>query len=197
MTDTTFLATFADMLRHEDVSIRFLINAAGFGKIGAAGDIPYSLLLQMIATNCSGAVAMTEVCLPFMSRGSRIGQICSVAAFQPLPYFNVYSATKTFLYRYSRALAVELDPRGITVTAVCPYWVTDTEFIAVAKEGTENGSYFHTFPLAMRQKEGARKAYKAICKGKNVSTPGFMATIDRLGSFLPASISMKIAKLFM
>ncbi len=40
----------------------------------------------------------------------------------------MYSASKVFLKNLSRALSVELKPRGITVTAVCPGWV-DTQIL--------------------------------------------------------------------
>lgn len=42
------------------------------------------------------------------------------------------------LYRYSRALAVELRSRKITVTAVCPYWIKDTEFIPIARQNSDD-----------------------------------------------------------
>ena len=47
----------------------------------------------------------------------------SMSSFQPVPYINVYGATKAFVLSFSRALNVELKPRGIPVLAVCPYWV--------------------------------------------------------------------------
>lgn len=105
----------------------------------------------MIDLNCKAAVAMTQISLPFMKRGARVLQICSTAAFQPFPYLSVYAATKAFLYRYSRALRVELYGTGIRVTAVCPYWIKDTEFIGRAKKSSDS-SYIHSFPLASRQK---------------------------------------------
>ncbi|MCI5595512.1 MAG: SDR family NAD(P)-dependent oxidoreductase [Lachnospiraceae bacterium] len=78
------------------------------------------------------------ICLPYMKAKSRILEICSTAAFQPFQYLNVYAASKAFLYRYSRALAVELRSRKITVTAVCPYWIKDTEFIPIARQNSDD-----------------------------------------------------------
>lgn len=68
----------------------------------------------------------------FHARGAKIAQFSSVAAFQPTPFQNVYAATKAFVYSYARALNVELKPRKITVTAVCPYW-TDSAFFRRAE----------------------------------------------------------------
>ena len=84
-------------------------------------------------------------------------QICSTAAFQPFQYLSIYAASKSFLYRYSRALRVELLSRRISVTAVCPYWIRDTEFIGTAQK-TRNSTYVRRFPLASRQRNVARWA---------------------------------------
>ena len=68
---------------HPDV--RFLINAAGYGKIGSWKDISLEDASGMIDLNCRAAVCMTQTVLPFMKKGARIMEICSTAAFQPFP----------------------------------------------------------------------------------------------------------------
>ncbi|MCD8325311.1 MAG: SDR family NAD(P)-dependent oxidoreductase [Lachnospiraceae bacterium] len=122
------------LLEKENPSVQYLINAAGFGKIGSWKDISLQDCNGMIDLNCKAAVAMTQLVLPYMGKGSCILEICSTAAFQPFPYLGVYSVTKSFLYRYSRSLRVELLGSGIHVTAVCPYWIKDTEFIGNAQK---------------------------------------------------------------
>ena len=64
-----------------------------------------------------------SICIPYIKCGGHIINIASQSAFQPLPYLNIYSATKAFLRNYTRALNVELKDRGITATAVCPGWM--------------------------------------------------------------------------
>ncbi len=123
----------AKLLEEEKPDIRLLINAAGFGKIGGSLDIGVEDTNRMIELNCRAAVDMTYICIPYMSEGSRIMEICSTAGFQPFQYLNVYAASKAFLYRFTRALRVELFSKKIKVTAVCPYWIRDTEFIPVAE----------------------------------------------------------------
>ena len=49
------------------------------------------------------------------------------AAFAPQPGFAVYAASKAYVLSFSRALRVECQEQGLTVTAVCPGPV-DTEF---------------------------------------------------------------------
>ena len=119
--------------------VRVLVSAAGFARIGSCRDISLDESAAMIDLNCRAAVEVTQACLAYMREGSRILQICSTAAFQPFQYLNVYAASKAFLYRYTRALRVELARSGIIVTAVCPYWIKDTEFIGVAQGAGGNG----------------------------------------------------------
>ena len=150
----------------------------------------------MIDLNCCAAVAITQIAIPFMSHGSHILEICSSASFQPMPYFNVYAATKAFLYRYSCALCVELAPKGIVVTAVCPYWIKDTEFIQVAQK-TKNSAYIHHFPWASTQKTVALRSLCGAKKGAAVVTPGLIPFLHRMiTSLLPHSFMMGVSKIF-
>ncbi len=184
------IQSIKDALLQEQPEIAYVIYAAGLGRIGATADIPAADIRQMIRVNCEGAAVMTSLCLPYMKKGSHIAEICSVAAFQPIPYLNVYAATKAFLYRYSLALAAELKPRGIAVTAVCPYWVKDTEFISIASQ-TNRGPHFCRYPFADTAQKTAKRAWRDIQKGRMVSTPGWMAAWERLAAAcIPANIIM-------
>lgn len=137
----------------------------------------------MIDLNCRAAVALTAAAIPHMSRGARILEICSSAAFQPLPGFNVYAATKAFLLRYSRALRWEVAPRGIKVTAVCPGWIK-TEFMQVARD-TKNGRTVRSYPFALRPETVARRALRDS-QVLAVTTCGLPALVQRVASkFLP------------
>ena len=134
LSDRSGVIALEEALAGASPVIRYLVNAAGFGRFGSFRDIPLEEIDRMIDLNCKGAVDVTQICLPYCTRGSRILEICSTAAFQPIQFLNVYAASKSFLYRYSRALNAELMHEGITVTAVCPYWVKDTEFIPAAEQ---------------------------------------------------------------
>lgn len=173
------IQSIQNALQQENPEITYFIYAAGLGCIGTTTEIPIPNIRQMIRVNCEGAAVMTDVCLPYMKKGSHIAELCSVAAFQPVPYLNVYAATKAFLYRYSLALAAELKPKGIVVTAVCPYWVKDTEFISIALQ-TNRSSHFCRYPFADTAKKTAKRAWQDIQKGRMVSTPGWIAGWERL-----------------
>ena len=149
----------------------------------ALADLTLQETCDMIDLNCRAAAALTAVVLPYMGRGSRVLEICSSAAFQPLPGFNVYAATKAFLLRYSRALRWEAAPRGIRVTAVCPGWIR-TDFMDVARD-TKNGRTVRSFPFAQRPETVARRALRNS-RLLAVTTCGLPALVQRVASkFLP------------
>lgn len=190
LSDIEQIKSLSSTLKSADANISFLINSAGFGKFGSYSDIGIDESVNMIDLNISGLVAMGLVCLPFMRRGARIINIASQASFQPLPYLNVYSATKAFVRNYSRALNVELKERGITVTAVCPGWM-DTAFIDRGKtDATKTVSRFvnMTTPDVV-----AAKALRDAMRGKDISTYSLYVKFNRLvAKLLPQRIMMKI-----
>lgn len=180
------------IFRSENVRIGILAVCAGFGKVGSYEVVNREQSGRMIDLNCRAAVDITLTSLPFMQAGDRIIEICSTSAFQPFPYLNVYAASKAFLYSYTRALRNELLPRKIKVTAVCPYWVKDTEFIpnADSSQGT-NG--IKGFPLADSSVPVVKRALRASRAGLPVSTPGLVCTLHRIfAKVIPRNVLMLI-----
>ena len=170
-----------DALRdREKPTVTRLVCAAGVGKMGRIDAVSPADSLGMIDLNCRAAVGVTQLCLPYLTRGSRVLELCSTAAFQPMPGLGVYAATKAFLQSYTKTLHYELLPRGIHVTAVCPYWVKDTEFIPLAQDG-KPGQFRH-FPLASRSRSVVSLSLAASALNLWVATPGIVCTLHRLGA---------------
>ena len=194
LTEKSSIDALAELMAKEKPDIRILINAAGFGKIGSSVDIGLEDTDRMIDLNCRAAVDMTYICIPYMSAGSRIMEICSTSGFQPFQYLNVYAASKAFLYRFSRALRVELFSRKIKVTAVCPYWIRDTEFIPVAEnDHTANKKKIRHYPLSSGVHSVAVHSLMDSRLGLAVSTPGIVCTAHRIAAkVIPAELMMGI-----
>ena len=175
-----------DVLRHaldaENPDVRFLVNAAGVGKIGLTRELTVQENDQMIDLNCRAAVDTTLTVLPYMGRGSELINICSVAGFQPLTGLNTYAATKAFLLNWTKALHHELLLSGIRVTALCPYWVKDTEFIPVAKDTGKTS--INNFYFAGHAKYIVREALRASRLNLWVCSPGMVAKAERLISWV-------------
>lgn len=171
------------------IQVGIFANCAGYAKIGNYEKISRFDSANMIDLNCRAAVNTTLAVLPHMRAGDRILEICSTAAFQPIQHMNLYAASKAFLYSYTRALRMELLPRGVVVTAVCPWWVKDTEFISVASHNEANPdvkSAVRSFPLATKEEQVVRRALRASRMRLAVSTPGIMCFLHRLlGKVIP------------
>ncbi len=190
LTDRNNYKIIADMLKENNVRVRYLINCAGFAKFCAYGDIDTDVSLNMIDLNVGAAVALCLVCLPFMERGDRIINISSQASFQPLPFQNIYGATKVFLRHYTRALNVELEDRGITAIAVCPGWMSTGLYERAcigAKRGTNKFVDMHEPDVV------AQKAVKDADAGKSMSVYGLYTKFTHVASkILPQSLVMKL-----
>lgn len=193
ITDDAQMNDLKEKLEIENHTVKYLVNAAGMAKIGGPFTIARTDALRMIDLNCRAAVNMTAMCMPFFRKGSRILQICSTAGFQPMQGLNIYAASKAFLLRYSQALRWELIGKQIYVTAVCPYWIKNTEFIDVAKNtGNEKGAKaVRHFPLASKSKSVVKLALLDNRLGLWVSTPGPVCFIHRLFcKVMPPVVSM-------
>ncbi len=190
LSDINNIKAFGKYLGKEDFNIKLLVNNAGFAKFCSYNDISIDESLNMINLNISGVVAMGLVCIPFMQKGSHIINIASQASFQPLPYQNIYSSTKSFVKNYSRALNVELKEKGITVTAVCPGWIKTNLF----DRGCINAKKATTkFPHIVTPDVVAKKALKDAYNNKDISVYGLYVNVcGILSKLLPEKLIMKI-----
>ncbi len=98
-----------------------LVNSAGFGIGGAFAEQSVEKQLAMIRLNVLALVALTGAFLPRMiQRGDGVVvNVASTAAFQPLPYFAAYAASKAFVLTFGEALWAESRTAGVRVVTVC------------------------------------------------------------------------------
>lgn len=194
LTDQKAMEKFIALLKEEQPDVRWLISNAGMGRIGTIEETSQEDTARMIDLNCRAAAEITQAVLPYCSRGSIIMEVCSTAAFQPMPGLAVYAATKSFLHSYTKALHHEVLSKGIHVTAVCPYWIKDTAFIPTAKQ-TGHAGFRHT-PLASKSESVVRISLRDAKHNLWVSTPGIVCTLDRFtAKFIPHFIVVPIMDL--
>ena len=112
---------FETVLRKEG-DVDLLVNCAGFGISGAVEYTEQADAKKQMEINFFGTVNMTKAVLPYMhKRGSgHIVNVSSVAAPAAIPFQAYYSATKAAINAWTAALANEVRPYGITVTAIQP-----------------------------------------------------------------------------
>lgn len=173
-------------MAEENPDIRFLINNAGVGYLGSYEHMEPEAVKDFCKINCLAPAELISASLPYMREGAGILNISSASSFQPNPYLALYSASKVFLKNLSRALSVELEPRNITVTAVCPGWI-DTDMLPREKDGKRI-----KYTGMISAKEVVRQALKDHKKGKDLSAPGFFSKYFRFYSKItPTRIVMK------
>jgi short-subunit dehydrogenase len=180
---------FSAMLKAEQPEIKTLVNCSGFGRFEAFENVELSEYYRMVDLNCSAYVGMTYVCLPYMREGGEIYQLDSLSSFQPVPYINVYGATKAFVLSFSRALNVELKKRKIKCMAVCPGWVK-TEFFDHAVTDDSVITYYNKI---FTPEQVITRALKDMKRGRDVSVVGFSIRMQVLATkLLPHGLVMKI-----
>lgn len=188
------LKEYRNSLEELKPDVKMLVNAAGFGKSGTFADI-YNRdekdQPDMVELNCTALTRMIQITLPYLSKGGRIINLASAAAFCPQPEFAVYAATKAYVLSLSRSLGAELSPRGIVVTAVCPGPV-ETEFFQVCGNGNNP---FKKLVMADARKV-VRQALLDSRKKKTVSVYGTPMKASRLAAkLLPQNLILKAEEL--
>lgn len=100
-----------------------IVNNAGIGVAGPFLDTPLADLQRVVGVNLWGVVhgcRLFGAQLVQRGRGGHIVNVASAAAFAPSTILPAYAMTKSAVLMLSECLRVELAPRGIGVTAVCP-----------------------------------------------------------------------------
>ncbi|MFQ5740294.1 MAG: SDR family NAD(P)-dependent oxidoreductase [Acidobacteriota bacterium] len=116
--------------------IDILVNNAGLGGPNGADQEGRRRWRAILAANLDGPYFCGCRVLKTMPDGGRIINVSSVLGKFGVAGYSAYCASKTGIIGLTRALALELVPRRITVNAICPGWV-ETE---MARQGMEAGA---------------------------------------------------------
>lgn len=171
--------------------IRLLINNAGFGSVSFIEESTPERQVEMVELNCAAPVHFTCHFLPKMyAQGfGQIVNLCSTAAFQPMPYMATYAATKSFLLSFSFGIGAEAARHGVRVLAQCP-GPTETEF-HIASGLPEKISILRAQSCA----EVVREALNAMDQHRPIVVHGLLnRCISFLPRLLPLSLSAKLVR---
>lgn len=97
------------------------VNNAGVFAYGAVEDMTLDQIEQVLAIHVRAPYRLVQAALPAMNEGGRIISIgSSLGTHIPTPGMSLYAMSKATLIGFTKALARELGPRGITVNLVAP-----------------------------------------------------------------------------
>lgn len=172
--------------------ISLFVNNAGLGYRGKVLDETDGNITQLVRVNLEAPMRLSRAALgPMVSAGSgTLINVASMGAFQPVPFLNVYAATKAGLLSFTEALADEVEGTGVNIQALCPGNIP-TGFQEVA--GTK-GSRFDRTP-SMSAGEVAKSSLDAALAGKaTLHLPGRLDRVSLFAQrFLPRSVARRVA----
>lgn len=140
--------------------ITVLVNNAGTGGWTPLDGTSEEEWARILDVNLTGTWRFARAALPHFEKGDRgrIINISSVLGKFGVPGYGAYCAAKAGVIGLTRALAVELAGRGITVNAICPGWV-DTD---MARRGIE----LQARALGVTPEEFHRRAMEQVPIGR-------------------------------
>ena len=171
------------------LDVELLINNAGLATYGPFASLPPERERELVRLNVEAIVALTRGLLPAMLERGRGGviNVASQMAFQPMPYFAAYAASKAFVLSFSEALAEELRGTRMRVTAVAPGFVS-TEFADVAGSHEPERRFPH-----LKAERVVASALRAHDRGRTVKVVGALYTFLTLaGRFAPRAVLRRL-----
>ena len=172
--------------------VSLLVNVAGADVQKAFTEYTQEKLCFQTRVNFEAAVALSLFAVSNKAENLKIINISSVSGLYPMPYFAIYSATKSALTSFSMSLREEMKGKGVFVTAVLPGAMPTR---ADVKEQIKGQGLWGKL-AAKTPKWVAEKSLRAVDKNKRVYIPGGWNKAMRITTaWLPTSWRLKfIAK---
>ena len=107
---------------NRNIKLKILCNVAGLGGNEDYLSLPLDSLRYMVELNVESCMAMSLCLLPLLEKNapSYILNVASMAGLSPIPFKNMYSATKSAIVFFSYSLRYQLKEKHISVSCLCP-----------------------------------------------------------------------------
>lgn len=153
--------------------IDVIVNNAGYGLLGALEKASDADVERLFAVDVFAPFRIIRTALPYLraQRRGHIINITSIAGRAPTTGSAVYAAAKYALEGLSSALALEIAPLGIKITAVAP-GAFRTDFLSshsIRKSDAEDAAYAATI--------GQSSAAFDSAAGRQLGNPALAAQV--------------------
>lgn len=161
--------TLVTYLKDNDLSVKHMVNNAGFGLNGSMRELGVDAQLNMVDLNVR---VLTDLSVRFLDEieenGGGVMNIASTISFMASPYMGVYGATKAYVLSFTESLAEENKQRNIKISAICP-GTTKTGFGERAQMGRSD--LFDYAPM-MRPEAVAEIGFNGYMRGQTIVITG-------------------------
>jgi NAD(P)-dependent dehydrogenase (short-subunit alcohol dehydrogenase family) len=161
--------------------VHILINNAGINIRKNFTDFTFDEWTSVINTNLVGAFLMCRSFVPYM-RGEGYGRVINLTSIMShisLPGRTAYSASKAGLLGFTKALALELAPEGITVNGISPGPCATEMNIPILNNPELNQQFVSKLPIGRWGKvEEIAKCLLYICSPDSGFLTGTDIVID-------------------
>jgi 3-oxoacyl-[acyl-carrier protein] reductase len=156
-----------------------LVNNAALGTGGILANMQDGTIDRLVRLNVTSPLTLTKYVVRSMmtGQGGRIVNISSVVSTTGYSGLSVYSATKASLAGFTRSLARELGPLGITVNAVAPGFV-DTEMTHELTAAQRGQIARRSALRRMPEVADIAHAVDFLCSDKARNITGTITTVD-------------------
>jgi NAD(P)-dependent dehydrogenase (short-subunit alcohol dehydrogenase family) len=152
VTDLASLPGFVNKIVSQYGPIDILVNNAGINMKKEFTEVTDADFQQVLLTNLTAVFSLSREVVRHMlpQRSGCIINISSMAAQYGIPKVIAYSASKTAIDGMTRAMAVELSPKGIRVNAIAPGFIySDMTAKALDSDPERKAKVFGRTPMGI------------------------------------------------
>jgi len=189
LTDSSSVRLLWENIEKKGLFFNMLINVAGLDYEGEFMQVDTERLNHIVKVNIESVITMTHNAIKYRIPGERmtIINVSSLAAYYPMPFKAVYSASKRFLLNLSLALNQELRDQNIFVTALCPAGMPSNEEVIRSINSQGIAGRITTVNVSAI----AHSCIDKALLGKKIYIPGFANVfLHFLSTLFPSSIQV-------
>ena len=159
-----------DWCVENNIDVQVLINNVGIGSTDSFEDTTLDFDISMVKLNVFPMIQLTKLFLPILKKFEKsfILNMSSLGSLRPIPYKVLYSASKAFIYLFSRAISSELKEDSVYVSVSCPAGVyTNEAAVKRIKVSGEIGKW-----TSLNTNIVAKYIVNGMLNGKRLIIPG-------------------------